>query len=181
MKLGKIMLSVGLVSVMLMGCGTANNDRFANDTNRPIGVNYTDNNRHADNYTYNDGYRNVGVRNGMNGTMNTTTRGTKYRDAKDIADKVADLPEVDRAHVVVTDHTAYVGVRLSGTETNRMDRHLEDRIDKIVRDTDRSVNNVHISERPEFFQHLTSLRGGTLTNDFYNMVDRIFPNNRVVR
>ncbi|MFK4997435.1 YhcN/YlaJ family sporulation lipoprotein [Bacillus sp. N9] len=180
MKLRKIMLSVGLVSVMLMGCGTANNDRFANDNNRPIGVNYTGNNRYADNYTNNDGYRNVGMRDGMNGAMDTT-RGANYREAKDIAEKVANLTEVDRAHVVVTDHTAYVAVRLSGTETNRMDRDLENRIDKIVRDTDRSVNDVHISERPEFFQRLTNLRDGTLTDDFYDFVDRIFPNTRAVR
>lgn len=185
MKIAKAFLTVGLVSGLLMGCGTAKEkDELAyDDNNRPQGVNYTGN-------TTND-LTNTPDKD-RTGERNTTDRGSNtFEDAKDIANKITDLNGIDKARVILTGDTAYVGVRLTDDDTNTnadndmnkdsntLRDDLRDEITKIVKEEDNDIDRVNVSEREEFFSGLRDLSGDTLTDNFYDLIDRIFPNNRV--
>ncbi|WP_236001864.1 YhcN/YlaJ family sporulation lipoprotein [Heyndrickxia sporothermodurans] len=119
MKIAKTIICVGVVSGLLMGCGT-NNDN--NGTKR----NYVSPVR------YNNDDRNVNVNN-------------KMRVADEAADRVAKLKEVDRANVIVTDNNAYVAVMLTDRSRNELSKTVENKIAKEVRKADKDIDNVYVS------------------------------------
>ncbi|MBS4195050.1 YhcN/YlaJ family sporulation lipoprotein [Lederbergia citri] len=193
-----------------------NNDRIANnDNNTPLGVrynpnvdtnrNWTDNNR---NVTTRDGYgvnntrtryganNNTGFNNTGTGVNNNTGFGVNNNrdfndnDRIDVADNIADeitkLKEVDTANVLVTRRNAYVAVKLSNTGNNEMNNTVQRKIAKQVRDVDNNIDNVYISENPDFFNRMTGYRNDInagrpasgFFNDFSDTVRRVFPNAR---
>ncbi|MBS4200025.1 YhcN/YlaJ family sporulation lipoprotein [Bacillus sp. FJAT-49732] len=209
MKFAKSIVYVGLASVMLMGgCATNNktNDRIANNDNTPLGVRYNpnvDTNRNwandNRNVTTRDGYgvNNTGTtRYGMNnGNGNGNGLGVNNnRDFNDnridvadnIADKVADLKEVDTANVLVTNRNAYVAVKLSNKGNNEMSNTVQRKIAKQVRDVDNNIDNVYVSENPDFYNRMTGYRNDInagqpvsgFFNEFSDTVRRVFPNAR---
>lgn len=119
LKIAKTIICVGVVSGLLMGCGT-NNDN--NGTKR----NYVSPVR------YNNDDRNVNVNN-------------KMRVADEAADRVAKLKEVDRANVIVTDNNAYVAVMLTDRSRNELSKTVENKIAKEVRKADKDIDNVYVS------------------------------------
>ncbi|GIN21666.1 MAG TPA: YhcN/YlaJ family sporulation lipoprotein [Bacillus bacterium] len=192
MKFIKPFIFAGLISVVLVGCGTANNnDRFTSDDNRPLGVRYdpTDNRDDADNM--NDG---IGVndnRNGVNDNRNDglDNAGDNNRNidlADDVADKVTDLKEVDDASVLVTNRNAYVAVKLSDQGNRKMNNDLQKKISRTVRDTKHDFDNVYISENPDFYDRMrgygNDIRNGRPIGGFFDefteTVQRVFPNAR---
>lgn len=199
MKIAKAFLTVGLVSGLLMGCGTAKEkEELAYDNNRPQGVNYTGN---TTNDLTNTPDRNR-ADNNRTDKRNAADRGSNtFEDAKDIANKITDLNGVDKARVILTGDTAYVGVRLTDNDTNTdanmgtntnadtdmntdtnantLRDDLRDEITKIVKEENNDIDRVYVSEREEFFSGLRDLRGDTLTDGFYDLIDRIFPNNNI--
>ncbi|MCJ8009579.1 YhcN/YlaJ family sporulation lipoprotein [Lederbergia wuyishanensis] len=204
MNFAKSIVYVGLASVMLMGgCATNNktNDRIANNDNTPLGVRYNPNVDTNRNWT-NDN-RNVTTRDGFNvnntGTRNDDNNGNGFgvnnnRDFNDnqidvadnIADKIADLKEVDTANVLVTRRNAYVAVRLNNTGNNEMTSTVQRKIAKQVRDVDNNIDNVYISENPDFYNRMTGYRNDInngrpvsgFFNEFSDTVRRVFPNSR---
>lgn len=216
-KFIKPIISVGLISVMLMGCGTANDDRFANDNNndnRPMGVRYNpDNNRSNDFSTGNRGDRVTGdqVTDGqvtddrrgafgvsdsidnINRTGHSEGSGmSNQRDdnqnldvADDVAEKVAAMEEVDRANVLVTNRNAYVAVMLND-ENDNLTNKVEKKIAKQVRDINKNIDNVYVSENPNFYDRMqgygNDIREGRPISGFFDefteTVQRIFPTAR---
>lgn len=192
MKFIKPFIFAGLISVVLVGCGTANNnDRFTSDDNRPLGVRYdpTDNRDDADNM--NDGIgvndnRNGVNDNGNNGLDNAGDNNRNIDLADDVADKVTDLREVDDASVLVTNRNAYVAVKLSDQGNREMNDDLQKKIARKVRDTKHDFDNVYISENPDFYDRMrgygNDIRNGRPIGGFFDefteTVQRVFPNAR---
>ncbi|MED3649410.1 YhcN/YlaJ family sporulation lipoprotein [Heyndrickxia sporothermodurans] len=119
MKIAKTIICVGVVSGLLMGCGT-NNDNNGTKRNNVSPV------------RYNNDDRNVNVNN-------------KMRVADEAADRVAKLKEVDRANVIVTDNNAYVAVMLTDRSRNELSKTVENKIAKEVRKADKDIDNVYVS------------------------------------
>ncbi|MBD8005998.1 YhcN/YlaJ family sporulation lipoprotein [Bacillus norwichensis] len=192
MKFIKPFIYAGLVSVVLAGCGTSNNnDRFTNDDNRPLGVRYnpTDN-RDGTNNVNNDRTVNDNRMDGFGTNVNNDTANNNNDRNIDLADDVADdvvsLKEVDDASVLVTNRNAYVAVKLSGQGNKEMSKDVQKKIADKVRDTNHNFDNVYISENPDFYDRMrgygNDIRNGRPVGGFFDeftdTVQRVFPNAR---
>ncbi len=193
MKFIKPFIYAGLVSVVLAGCGTSNNnDRFTNDDNRPLGVRYnpTDN-RDGTNNVNNDRTVNDNRMDGFGTNVNNDTANNNNNDrnidlADDVADDVVSLKEVDDASVLVTNRNAYVAVKLSGQGNKEMSKDVQKKIADKVRDTNHNFDNVYISENPDFYDRMrgygNDIRNGRPVGGFFDeftdTVQRVFPNAR---
>lgn len=191
MKIIKPFIIAGLISVVLAGCGTGNNnDRFTSDDNQPLGVRYNPD----DNRDMNDGMglndnRNDGFGTNVNNRNNDTVNNNDGRNidlADDVADKVTNLNEVEDASVLVTDRNAYVAVKLSGKGDNNLTNDVEEKIAREVRDTKYNFENVYISENPDFYDRMRGygdeIRNGRPIGGFFDefteAVERVFPDAR---
>jgi spore cortex protein len=122
--------------------------------------------------------QNNGIQNGNNNN--------RMRVADEAAKKIADLKEVDRANVIVTDNNAYVAVNTENNSSERVAKDIEEKISRIVKSTDRDIDNVYVSQDPDFFNRMTTysndIRNGRPIEGFFdefgNTVRRIFPTER---
>lgn len=184
MNVVKPILCVGLISVMLMGCGTNgnNNDNFTNNDNEPLGVRYTPNND-STTRDFMDNNRNVSDNNRVGMNNNNRDNNRKIDVAENVADRVADLKEVEKAHVLVTDRNAYVAVRLNDTN-NDLTKDVEKKIDHKVRAADKNIEHIYISENPDFYSRMEGYRNDIQAGhpisgffeEFTETVENIFPN-----
>lgn len=104
----------------------------------------------------------------------------------EVKNRIEDMNEVRRAHVIVTDSTAYVAVVLNDDSTGNIRKDLEEKISDRVRTTDESIDNVYVSSNPDFVNRMSDygnkiqngkpIRG--LYDGFSEMVQRIFPSAR---
>jgi len=107
----------------------------------------------------------------------------RMRVADDAAKKVADMKEVDTANVIVTDDNAYVAVNLSPTSRNEDTTSIERKISQRVKSTDRDIDNVYVSENPDFYDRMNTyasdIRNGRPISGFFNefteTIRRVFP------
>lgn len=192
MKLLKPIIGAGLVSLMLVGCGTNNdNDRFTSDDNRPLGVRYNpQDNRDGVYNNMNDG---LGVNNnGNNGAGNNNRNNANNNNdqnidvADDVADRIARLDEVERAYVLVTNHNAYVAVRLTDRSNNNLTRSMERKIAREARKANKQIDNVYVSENPDFYDRMRGYRNDInngrpvsgFFDEFTETVRRVFPKAR---
>jgi spore cortex protein len=202
MKWKTLMVSAAFSSLLLTACGTTNNN--ANDTamrnkdhNNYKNVNYNENatngnyNRNVNyngNNTNRNGNRNVND-NGNNSNRNVTNvnnNNNQITVADEAADKIVSMGEVEHANVLVTDHKAYVAVRLANDTGNGLERDVERKIADVVKSTDRSINNVYVSVNPDFYTRTTSyandIRNGHpvagFFDEFNTLVRRVFPTAR---
>lgn len=114
----------------------------------------------------------------MNNALGTNHR---MKVADIAANKIADLPEVDTANVIVTDNNAYAAVKLASGQklTNGLKKRISDR----VKSTDRDIDRVYISANPDFYTHMTTyrndIRSGKPVSGFFQefsrTIRRIFP------
>ena len=176
-KLLKIIFLMILIG-LLTACGTNNNDETTeNGTN-----NGTENTDMADEGT-----------NGTNGNGGTTGNGTENNGATndteaqeveladEVADKIADMEEVESASVLVTDNNAYVAVELSeGTEETE---EIKTKISDAAKTANADFNNVYVSANPDFAQQFRDygdrIRADEPVEGFFDefteTVDRVFP------
>lgn len=120
----------------------------------------------------------------LNNNDNNDNRQMRAHD--EVKNNIEDLNEVKRAHVIVTDSTAYVAVVLNGDNTGNVRKDLEDKISDKVRSTDKSIDNVYVSSNPDFVDRMSDygnkiqngkpVRG--LYDEFKEMVQRVFPSSR---
>jgi YhcN/YlaJ family sporulation lipoprotein len=191
MKFLKPIASACLISIMLVGCGTNNNnDRFTSDDNRPLGVRYNpQDNRDGVYDNMNNGVglndnRNDGLR--TNNVNDQNNNGRNINVADDVADSIAKLDEVERAYVLVTDSNAYVAVRLTDRANNKLTGDTERKIARQARKADRSLDNVYVSENPDFYNRMRGYRNDInegrpiagIFDEFSATIQRIFPTAR---
>lgn len=110
----------------------------------------------------------------------------KIRVHDEVKNNIEDLNEVKRAHVIVTDSTAYVAVVLNGDKTGNVRKDIEDKISDKVKATDKSIDNVYVSSNPDFVDRMSDygnkIQNGMPIRDLYDefseMVQRVFPTAR---
>lgn len=192
MKKSAFLISTLIFTLYLSGCArnNVNNDKVAyrdRNATQPTRVNYNPNINPAvpgvDNTDVQLG-RNVNNYNNniTNGKNNYDNR-SKMRVADDVAKKVADMSEVDTANVIVTENNAYVAVKLSPSSRNKMTSKIEHKISKKVKSVDPDIDNVYVSENPDFYDRMNNyasdIRNGKPISGFFNQftetIRRIFP------
>nr|WP_238482731.1 YhcN/YlaJ family sporulation lipoprotein [Lederbergia galactosidilytica] len=182
-----------------MGCGANDNnkDQVADNNNGPLDVNYdTRNTRDWDNtrndLTYRnngnqDGYGATGVRNDTRDHVGDNDNNDRHVDvADDIADQVSKLKEVDRAYVLTTGKNAYVAVKLTNDQNDKLSNDVKNKIADKARKADRNLDNVFVSENPDFFGQMRGYRdelnNGNPVSGFFDQfsdtVERVFPSSR---
>lgn len=202
MKLKLFMIGSILLSIGIAGCArnNVNDDNVAyrnkngmqptrvDYPNRPgvRDVNDTNLNRtdlRDNNGTVTDVRNNNGnvVRND-NGIVNNDNDGrSRMRIADQAANKVADMPEVDTANIIVTDNNAYAAVKLTNGE--KLTNGLEKKISSKVKSVDRDIDRVFVSANPDFYDHMrgyaNDIRAGKpvsgFVSEFSQTVRRVFP------
>lgn len=190
MKKNYFLIATLIFTLYLTGCARTNvNDKVAyrdRNVTQPTRVNYNpygapitgvDNTdvqlgRNVNNYNNN-------ITNGRNVYDNRS----KMRVADEAATKVADLKEVDTANVIVTENNAYVAVKLAPSSRNKMTTKIEKKISNRVKSVDRDIDNVYVSENPDFYdrmnEYASDIRNGKPISGFFNQfaetIRRVFP------
>ncbi|MDM5189852.1 YhcN/YlaJ family sporulation lipoprotein [Bacillus sp. DX4.1] len=174
MKTLKIFTIVSLAIISLFGCaGNQKNKALDNrGKNEVRNVRYEGNN--------NDLQR---VRNDTDGVNNNETR---LHVANKAADRIVELPEVERANVIVTNKNAYVAVVLRDGVKGDITKQLENKIADQVRATDPDIRNVFVSSNPDFVDRMRDYTRKIendkpvtgLFEEFSEAVRRVFPNAR---
>lgn len=173
----KILIAI-LIIGFLTACGNddAKDDKTTDTTTDTTQDGNMDPNATVD--TGNDGE--IGEEEGKD----VSTNGDQKVDvADDVAAKIAELDEVDVAHVLVTDTNAYVAVKAKeGTEDND---ELKTRISEKAKEGKGNLNfeNVYVSLDPDFVGRMeeygTKIKEGEPVEGFFqefnDTVHRVFP------
>ncbi|NLY47241.1 MAG: hypothetical protein GX053_14825 [Tissierella sp.] len=115
----------------------------------------------------NNGINDNNLNNGMTRSNdNSTNFGNMATNANEIARKIAALPEVDKASVVISEDTALVGCSLRGNTQGTMTNALRQKIRGIVNES-ANINNVSVTTDPE------------MTNRIQTMSNSIFQGNPI--
>lgn len=92
-----------------------------------------------------------------NGMTRPNNKGNLTNNANDIARKIADLPEINRASVVLTNDTALVGCSLRGNTQGTMTNDLRNKIENIVKDATNNTQNISITTDPNLYNRIEKL------------------------
>ena len=162
-----VQITMGLLLVTsLVGCGTSNKNDNANDNKEDDTVTQETTDTNTDQATENGANQN---------------EDPKFELADDVADKIAEMDEVESANVIVTDNNAYVGVVLKeGVEESD---DLKSKIADQAKATNGNFNNVYVSSNPDFAEQVTEYGDKIRANEpveglfegFSDTVNRVFP------
>ncbi|NLN14721.1 MAG: YhcN/YlaJ family sporulation lipoprotein [Tissierellia bacterium] len=128
------------------------------------------------------------LNNGMvRNNNNSVNYGNMASRANEIAQKISDLPEVERASVVITDDTALVGCELRGNRQGTMTNALRQKIRGIVKEHARDIDNISITTDPDFTDRIRTMsdrifQGNPIeefADDIEDLIRRITPGNNV--
>ncbi|TJX16306.1 hypothetical protein E9840_01030 [Tissierella creatinini] len=208
MKLKKLtIISFGLVILISMIACAPQDTGLDNNLNRMstqtrvnqnrVNTNWNNDDRMIDNLDKSN------LDNGMvrNNRM-TTSLGKLNTNAKDLAKKISDLPEVDKASVVLHNDTALVGVKLKGNNNNTLNNNrlntsvnnvnnnistaLRNKIENMVKD-ETNVENVSITSDPNLITRINNISTGMtnqvgndirdFTDDIEDLIRDIVPGN----
>ncbi len=219
MKLKKLtIIAFGLVILISMSACGPQDTGLDNNLNRMstqtrvnqnrVNTNWNNNDRMIDNLdksNLDNGASNTNLNKGMvrNNRM-TTSLGNLNTNAKDLAQKIGDLPEVDKASVVIHNNTALVGVKLKGSnnndtlnnnrlntsvnnaDTNNISTALRNKIEKMVKD-ETNIENVSITSDPNLITRINNISTGMtnqvgndirdFTDDIEDLIRDIVPGN----
>ncbi|NMB28059.1 MAG: YhcN/YlaJ family sporulation lipoprotein [Tissierellia bacterium] len=111
------------------------------------------------------------------GTDNMSTR------ANAIAQKIANLNEVNNCSVLLSGNTAIVGVDMENNLQGKMTTDLKQKIEKTVKDADNSIKNVSVTADPNLYTRISNMakdiRDGRpisgFANEFQEILRRITP------
>lgn len=193
MKIKRLtVIALGLVVLMSIAACTPQDTGFNNQNRLQTRVNqnrlnentnWNNNDRMIDNLD--DGTNtnlNTGMVRGNTGTMRnnnnmTTSLGNLNNSSREIARKIAALPEVEDATVVLHNDTALVGVNLNGNNNNNNNNNnisaaLRNKIENMVKDNNnntKNIKNVSITADPDMIDRITNISSG-MTNQVGNDV-----------
>lgn len=192
MKKGLFLMTTLILSLYLSGCARNNvNDDVANrNDNKPTRVNYNTRNQGGpaiDGTGVGDPTRDDNVnRRNNNLTDARNDNRSKMRVADDAARKVADLPDVDRSNVIVTENNAYVAAKLNRSSRNGLTNDIENQISRTVKSVDKDIDRVYVSVNPDFYNRFNNyaddIRNGRPISGFYDeftdTIRRVFPDTK---
>ena len=163
MKINKsytLVLALALVfTLAIVGCTPTNDTGMTNRNRLTTQTRLNDwDNSGTNNGIFDDG---LGLNDGMNmdnlndgmtrprtSNNSSTNFGNMGTSANEIAEKISQLPEVDRASVVISDDTAIVGCSLRGNTQGTMTNALRQKIRGIVNESV-DIDNVSITTDPD--------------------------------
>ncbi len=108
----------------------------------------------------NNGARNTnrGTNNGRivnNQPNNNMTRGV--RASQEVAQEVANLPDIDTAAAIVMNKNAYVAVTLKAKHGDgKVTEQLKDKVSKRAKAADQTLKNVYVSANPDFVKQINN-------------------------
>lgn len=192
MKKGVFLTTALIFSLYLTGCArnNVNDDVAYRNANEPTRVNYNTPNHGGPALTgvdvsdnrldYNANRRDNDLLDVRNDNR------SKMRVADDAARKVADLPDVDRANVIVTENNAYVAAKLDRSARNGLTSNIENQISRAVKSVDRDIDRVYVSVNPDFYDRFNNyagdIRNGRPVSGFFDeftkTIRRVFPDAR---
>ena len=109
--------------------------------------------------------------------MDTAVDSTLMTRANTIAQRVADLNDVDRASVVITGNTALVGVDMRNNIQGRMTTELKRKIEAKVKNTDSRIKNVAVTADPDLSTRInrivTDMENGRPISGFANEIQEM--------
>ncbi len=167
MKKNKILLLtfILLIAALAIGCTVQPNNR----TQTRLGVDRENLGIRRDNTVNRDrignNLRNIDDNNlsDMNENMvdrnnnNLNFRNNNAEKAKDIADQIEKLANIDRASVLISGNTAIVGVDMENNVEGQITRNLKQRIENIVKKADNDIKNVSITADPDLFTRISNM------------------------
>lgn len=177
-KINLLVLSLVLV-VTMIGCSPANTKmrnmstqtRLPNDVNNgwmnnnPLNANdrlntnlnngmIRNNNNLNNGMVRDDTNLNSGIMNNTNLSTNVNNLGTR---ANAIAKRVAALPEVNSASVLINGNTAIVGCDLKNNTSNTISSNLRQKIDAAVKVADKDIKNISITADPSIHTRIRTM------------------------
>ncbi|MCS7461965.1 YhcN/YlaJ family sporulation lipoprotein [Paenibacillus doosanensis] len=113
----------------------------------------------------------------------TTIQDSRIMVANQAAEKIAQLPGIKSANVLVTQHNAYVAAILKDTTVRQVSQDVENQIAQQVKSSDPNIHNVYVSTNPDFVQRVNTYVADVgagrpvsgFVNEFAEMVKRVFP------
>ncbi|WP_438318273.1 YhcN/YlaJ family sporulation lipoprotein [Sporosarcina sp. FA9] len=131
-----------MISVLLLGCGMNKNktetDKTSTDT--------TTNTVPPENSTPSE------VEDKVTGGVGDNE--SKLEVAKDAANLITELDEVESATVIVTNNNAYTAVVLHDQASEELSPDVEDKIADKVRTANSAIENVYVSLNPDFVKQM---------------------------
>ena len=187
-----------LAAITLTACQNDDNNDTGMGNVEPTRYNNTDNNlvhRNSDNTMDNDDRQ-----------KNGDDQQPRYQVADDVAKKVEEVEDVDRAYVFTTDNNAFVAVDMkddnnngnngnsgnngmgntaTGDSNNEVTDKMKNDVEKAVKSVDEDIDNVYVSADPDFLgmaeDYNNKIDEGQPVKGFFlefgNMLNRVFPNN----
>lgn len=149
MKKILVFTMAAVVALSLMGCGFNKNNTVKKDNaNPPVEDKVVDETPMEKDNNLDDNNMNDDL--GHNGE-------SRMEVARDAADKVNELDEVDSATVIVTDRNAYVAVVMNNHDNaaDEVPKELEDKIAEKVREAEADIDKVYVSLNPDFVERMT--------------------------
>lgn len=164
------------------GLNTGLNTRFNTGLNTGL---YDGYNTGLNNTGFNNtGFNNTGLSNtGLNTNTNlSTSLGNVNTNASELARRIGTLPEVASATCATSNNKAVVGLKLRNNQA--LGASLRQRIETMVRDTNRNITNVSITTDPSLFTRIQNLSSGATTGhptqnintEVEDLIRRITPN-----
>ncbi|NLW22374.1 MAG: YhcN/YlaJ family sporulation lipoprotein [Tissierellia bacterium] len=171
MKKNKILFLVVALTLVLVTIGctarpqrSATRDRVGWDTTNQLGRRNTTmlgierrnkdirgiDRRNMDNITGMDGI-------GPNTATDLTRRNTRMTREERIAERIANLKEINNASVLISGNTAIVGVDMDRNLQGNMTTALKQKIERIVRNADDRITNVSITADPDLFTRISNM------------------------
>ncbi len=77
--------------------------------------------------------------------------------ARRIADKVADLKEIDSATCIISGNTAIIGVQFGEQYKGKMTDEIKKKIDQVVKKTDARINRVAVTADPDLVSRINDI------------------------
>ncbi|MEH7109869.1 YhcN/YlaJ family sporulation lipoprotein [Bacillus sp. JJ1764] len=113
---------------------------------------------------------------------------SRMRVADHAAKKIANLPGVERANVIVSDEKAYVAAKMDRNTNNQLSNQVRKQISKTVKSVDKDIDHIYISANPDFYDRLDTyankIRNGKgkpsseFINEFTKTMQRVFPESK---
>lgn len=121
------------------------------------------------------------------GRLTTSLGNLNNQHSEGLARQISDLPEVERASVVVNENRAIVGIELRNNQSQtEISSALRNRIEDMVRDTNNEINEVSITADGDIYDRIDTMSTDMLDYDgdffenmghqFDELLDAITPN-----
>ncbi|MGO1469653.1 MAG: YhcN/YlaJ family sporulation lipoprotein [Tissierella sp.] len=125
------------------------------------------------------------LNNGMT-RPNDNLNNNMNKDASNVAGKITNLKEVNKASVLLSEKDAVIGVNLRGNTQDTMTNSLRTKIEDIVKKENKSIDNISITTDPNLVNRINTMYDDidsgnmidNFTDEVRNLIRKITPNTR---